>query len=62
MDFCKLLMTGPGTAVPMANQTHLTILRHIDVYPTSLNGAVQHNAWWNAMALRQRVLEDEGKL
>lgn len=59
MDFCRLLMTGPGTAVPMSNQTHLTILRHIDVYPTSLEGAVQHNAWWDAMALRQYVMETE---
>lgn len=59
MDFAKLLMTGPGRAVTMENQTHITILRHIDVYPTSLDGAVQHNAIWDAMAIRQLVIEME---
>jgi hypothetical protein len=24
-----------------------------DAYPTTLEGAVQHNAWWDAMALRE---------
>jgi hypothetical protein len=59
MDFCKLLMIGPGKAVPMLNQTHVTILRHIDVYPTSLEGAVQHNALWDALAIRQLLIEME---
>lgn len=61
MDFAKLLMTGPGLAVPMGNQTHITILRHIDVYPTTLAGAVQHNAIWDAMAIRQLLVELESK-
>lgn len=52
MDFCRLLMTGPGVAVSMRHLTSFTIIRHIDVYPTTLPGAVQHNAWWDAMALR----------
>jgi hypothetical protein len=59
MDFCRLLMTGPGQAVDMLNQTHLTILRHIDVYPTTLPGAVQHNAIWDALAIRQLLIELE---
>lgn len=58
-DFAKLLLTGPGTAVPMGNQTHITILRHIDVYPTTLKGAVQHNAIWDALAIRQLLMELE---
>ncbi len=57
MDFTRLLMTGPGQAVPMGNQTIITILRHVDIYPTSLEGAVQHNALWDAMAIRQFVKE-----
>lgn len=61
MDFSKLLMTGPGKAVPMGNQTHITILRHIDVYPTTLEGAVQHNAIWDAMAIRQLLIDLEAK-
>ncbi len=27
----------------------------IDSYPTSLPGAVQHNAWWDAMALKHAL-------
>jgi hypothetical protein len=61
MDFCKLLMAGPGLAVAMPNQTHITILRHIDVYPTSVVGAVQHNALWDALAIRQLLIELEAK-
>jgi hypothetical protein len=59
MDFCRLLMTGPGQAVDMLNQTHMTILRHIDVYPTTLAGAVQHNAIWDCLAMRQLLIETE---
>lgn len=61
MDFAKLLITGPGTAVPMGNQTHITIIRHVDIYPTTLEGAIQHNAWWDAMAIRQFLHEMEGR-
>jgi hypothetical protein len=59
MDFAKLLMVGPGVAVSMENQTIITILRHIDVYPTSVEGAVQHNALWDALAIRQLLIELE---
>ena len=61
-DLCNLLLTGPGTAVPMPHQMHFTILRHLDVYPTSLEGAVQHNAWWDAMALKRWVDEVENRV
>jgi hypothetical protein len=61
MDLCKLLMLGAGEAVNMQNQTHITILRHIDVYPTSVEGAVQHNALWDALAIRQLLIEMEVK-
>lgn len=57
MDFARLLMTGPGQAVDMGNQTIITILRHVDIYPTTVPGAVQHNALWDAMAIRQFVKE-----
>lgn len=59
MDFSKLLIAGPGRAVPMQNQTHITILRHLDVYPTSLPGAIQHHALWDAMAIRHLLMELE---
>jgi hypothetical protein len=51
-DLMNLFITGPGTAVPMGDETHLVCLRHLDVYPTTLSGAVQHNAAWDALALR----------
>lgn len=50
-----LLLTGPGESVPMGRQTDLTVLRHIKVYPTDLPGAVQHNALWDAMAIKHFV-------
>ncbi|UIS25282.1 hypothetical protein [Erythrobacter phage vB_EliS-L02] len=53
----ELLVTGPGQSVPMERRTAATIVRHIDVYPTTLEGAVQHNAWWDALATRQKVME-----
>jgi hypothetical protein len=28
---------------------------NVDAYPTTLPGAVQHNAWWDAMALREKL-------
>lgn len=47
---CDLLITGPGTAI---NSPHMTFeWIRVDSYPTRLEGAVQHNAWWDAMALR----------
>lgn len=59
MDFAKLLIAGPGRAVPMQAQTHITILRHLDVYPTTLPGAIQHHALWDAMAIRHLLMELE---
>lgn len=37
-------------------------VHNVDCYPTDLPGAVQHNAWWDAMALRHvlRAREEEG--
>lgn len=31
-------------------------VNNVDAYPTELEGAVQHNAWWDAMALRHRAV------
>jgi hypothetical protein len=34
-----------------------TSLSHnIDCYPTDLVGVVQHNAWWDAMMLRDKLV------
>ena len=49
--FCKAIIVGPGFMVDIP---HLMFEVHrVDAYPTDLPGAVQHNAWWDAMALRQ---------
>jgi hypothetical protein len=48
--FCQTLITGPGE---MVNIPALSFhLRRVDAYPTTLEGAVQHNALWDARALR----------
>ena len=60
-DLMNLFITGPGTGVPMTHQTHMVCLRHLDVYPTSLPGAVQHNAAWDALALKRWLDEMEKK-
>jgi hypothetical protein len=52
---CDVVVTGPGL---MANIGRLTFdMVRVDAYPTTLQGAVRHNAWWDAMALRQLFVE-----
>lgn len=51
---CKALLVGPGRRVktpPLA-----FVMNPVESYPTTLEGAVRHNAWWDAMALRQKVM------
>ncbi len=47
--FCQAIITGPGTMVNLNNLVFQMI--RVDAYPTDLDGAVQHNAWWDAKAL-----------
>lgn len=51
---CELLIIGPGLMVDIA-RLKFEIAR-VDAYPTAINGAVQHNAWWDAQALRFKLL------
>lgn len=52
--FCRAISTGPDGEWASADYPHMTFEVHnVDCYPTTLEGAVQHNAWWDAMALRQ---------
>lgn len=54
--FCQALMTdeqgeyAPNTWDRLSFEVH-----DVDCYPTTLLGAVQHNAWWDAMALREKL-------
>ena len=54
--FCQALSTGDNggwasTWYPLMKfEVH-----NVECYPTDLPGAVQHNAWWDAMALRHKL-------
>jgi hypothetical protein len=48
--FCEVIITGPGEMIKVPGLTFE--MHRVDAYPTTLPGAVQHNAWWDAMALR----------
>lgn len=53
---CDALSTGINGGWASAEYPCMTFEVHnIDCYPTTLEGAVQHNAWWDAMALRQAL-------
>jgi hypothetical protein len=56
--FCQALITGPGQ---MVNIPRLTFeLARVDAYPSQLAGAVQHNALWDARALRALFHKPKG--
>lgn len=45
-----LLITGPGTMIKIPS-FRCSVVR-VDAYPSTLEGAVQHNAMWDARALK----------
>lgn len=47
---CEALITGPGTMIDVPGMKFS--VKRVDAYPTTLPGAIQHNAWWDATALR----------
>lgn len=54
--FCRALSTGSDGGWASADYPAMSFEVHnVDCYPTDLAGAVQHNAWWDAMALRQAL-------
>ena len=52
--FCALIITGPGTMIEVRPSIKFEMHR-VDAYPTTLVGAIQHNAYWDAMALRHKL-------
>lgn len=50
---CELIEFPAGQMAPIA-RLKFELVR-VDAYPTTLTGAVQHNAWWDAMALREKL-------
>lgn len=56
--FCQAISTGSDGAWSSTAYSTMTFEVHnVDCYPTTLPGAVQHNAWWDAMALREKLSE-----
>ena len=54
--FCTAISTGEDGGWASADYPRMTFeVRNVDCYPTTLPGAVQHNAWWDAMALREKL-------
>lgn len=51
--FCDLMITGPGERIDTP-PISFEIVR-IDAYPTTLPGAVQHNALWDARAIKHAM-------
>lgn len=51
--FCRAISTSPAGGWASTNYPAMRFEVHnVNCYPTALRGAVQHNAWWDAMALR----------
>jgi len=56
--FCQALSTNEDGEWQNCNYgTMKFTVENVDCYPTTLEGAVQHNAWWDAMALREKLNE-----
>lgn len=55
--FCQYVITGPGQMIDVPGLK--MSVKRVDAYPTTLKGAVQHNAWWDAMALRHLFVGPE---
>lgn len=54
--FCRAVSTGPDGEWASADYERMTfIVENVDCYPTDLPGAVQHNAWWDAIALKHKL-------
>ena len=52
--FCKALIIGPGQMVNIPSIAFE--ITRVDAYPTDLQGAIQHNALWDARALRHKII------
>jgi hypothetical protein len=54
--FCQAISTGTDGQWASTDYRHMVFEVHnVDCYPTVLKDAVQHNAWWDAMALRSAI-------
>lgn len=53
--FCRALSTGDEGGWCSFDGDIQFEVHDVACYPTDLPGAVQHNAWWDAMALRHKL-------
>jgi len=53
--FCTALSGDDGGWASVDFPLMTFEVHNVDCYPTSLPGAVRHNAWWDAMALRHKL-------
>jgi hypothetical protein len=49
------MMSGPGTMIETPSDIIFRVAR-VDAYPTTLEGAIQHNALWDDRALRHLLI------
>lgn len=53
--FCRAISTSDDGGWASVEGDIKFEVHDVAAYPTSLPGAVQHNAWWDAMALRDKL-------
>jgi hypothetical protein len=51
--FCEEIITGPGTMIDIPGIQF--VVERVDAYPTDLFFAKQHNAYWDAKALKYKL-------
>jgi hypothetical protein len=52
--FCDVLEIAPGQMISTGPVLKFELHR-VDAYPTKVRDAIQHNAWWDACALRYKI-------
>jgi hypothetical protein len=53
--FCKAVSTSNDGSWHSVDGNICFEVHDVAAYPTTLEGAIQHNAWWDAMALREKL-------
>ncbi len=55
--FCRAISTDDEGGWASVDGNLTFEVHDVQPYPTTLPGAVQHNAWWDAMALRHKLTD-----
>lgn len=63
MRFTQAITTNAdGSWRPLGIKRIAFMVHDIDCYPTMLDNAVRHNAWWDAQALRRKLTVPSGQV